>query len=139
MQELLSRVESEPMNVPRNLFASLDVVIFNAMVKHGEHFIRRVMRIVEIVELDPEKGDLVTNPIFKWNAADDTYEFSGSSAMFADIEEELGIPEDELVEEMYTRARVLEWLYENDIVDYEKVAAAVRDYVRMKSAQEEKE
>jgi archaeal flagellar protein FlaI len=139
MQELLSRVESEPMNVPRNLFASLDVVIFNSMVKHGEHFIRRVMRIVEIVELDPEKGDLVTNPIFKWNATDDTYEFSGSSAMFAHIEEELGISEDELVEEMYTRAKVLDWLYENNIVDYEKVASAVRDYVRMKSAQEEKE
>jgi len=138
VQELLSRVESEPMNVPRNLFASLDVVIFNAMVKHGEHFIRRVMRVVEIVELDPEKGDLVTNPIFKWNAVDDTYEFSGSSAMFADIEEEFGIPEDELVEEMHTRARVLEWLFENNIVDYSKVASAVRDYVRMKSAQEEK-
>lgn len=138
MQELLSRVESEPMNVPRNLFASLDVVIFNAMVKHGEHFIRRVMRIVEIVELDPEKGDLVTNPVFKWDAVDDTYEFSGNSAMFADIEEEFGIPEEELVEEMYTRSRVLEWLYENNIVDYAKVASAVRDYVRMKSAQEEK-
>lgn len=138
VQELLSRVESEPMNVPRNLFASLDVVIFNAMVKHGEHFIRRVMRVVEIVELDPEKGDLVTNPVFKWNAVDDTYEFGGSSAMFADIEEEFGIPEDELVEEMHTRARILEWLYENNIVDYAKVASAVRDYVRMKSAQEEK-
>lgn len=138
IHELLSRVESEPMNVPRNLFASLDVVIFNAMVKHGEHFIRRVMRIVEIVELDPEKGDLVTNPVFKWNAADDTYEFGGSSAMFADIEEEFGIPEEELVEEMYTRARVLEWLHENDIVDYAKVASAVKDYVRMQNAQEDK-
>jgi archaeal flagellar protein FlaI len=139
MQELLSRVESEPMNVPRNLFAGLDVVVFNAMVKHGEHFIRRVMRVVEIVEVDPEKGDLVTNPVFKWNAVDDTYEFSGTSAMFADIEEEFGIPEDELVEEMYTRSRVLEWLYENNVVDYEKVNSAVRDYLRMKNAQEEKE
>lgn len=138
IQELLSRVESEPMNVPRNLFASLDAVIFNAMVKHGEHFIRRIMRIVEIVELDPEKGDLVTNPVFKWNAVDDSYEFSGSSAMFAAIYDEFGIPEHELVEEMHERAKVLDWLFENNVSDYVKVAKAVREYVRNKDALKER-
>lgn len=137
IQELLSRVESEPMNVPRNLFASLDVVIFNSMVKRGEHFIRRVMRIVEIAEFDPEKGDLVTNPVFKWNAIKDTYEFGGSSAMFMAISDEFGIQVHKLIEEMHLRANILDWLYENNIVDYANVAKAIREYVRNKDALEE--
>ncbi|MDK2938538.1 MAG: archaeal flagellar protein FlaI [Methanolobus sp.] len=132
IQELLSRVESEPMNVPRNLFASVDMVIFNSMIKVGEHFLRRALRIVEIVELDPERGDLVTNPVFKWNPITDEYEFSGSSAMFDDINEEFGIDQSELVSEMDLRARYLEGLARDGITEYEEVARAIRRYSRQK-------
>ena len=132
IHELLSRVESEPMNVPRNLFASVDMVIFNAMVKVGEHFIRRALRIVEIVELDPERKDLITNPVFKWDPVEDRYEFSGSSSLFEDIEEEFGIQEEELVREMDERARYLESLARQGISQYEDVARAIRKYARYK-------
>ncbi|SDF94358.1 flagellar protein FlaI [Methanolobus vulcani] len=132
IQELLSRVESEPMNVPRNLFASVDMVIFNSMIKVGEHFLRRALRIVEIVELDPERGDLITNPVFKWNPITDEYEYSGSSAMFDDINEEFGIDQSELVSEMDLRARYLEGLARDGITEYEEVARAIRRYSRQK-------
>lgn len=132
IHELLSRVESEPMNVPRNLFASVDMVIFNAMVKVGEHFIRRALRIVEIVELDPERKDLITNPVFKWDPVEDKYEFSGSSSLFEDIEEEFGIRTEELVREMDVRARYIESLAAQGICDYKDVARAIRKYARHK-------
>ncbi|WP_321419480.1 type II/IV secretion system ATPase subunit [uncultured Methanomethylovorans sp.] len=137
IHELVSRVESEPMNVPRNLFASLDLVIFNAMIKVGEHFLRRALRIVEIVELDPERGDLITNPIFKWDPVSDTYEFSGSSSMFADISEEFGIDSDSLTREMYQRAEFLAGLARDGITDYRDVARAIRRYSKNKDAQME--
>ncbi|MDW7732590.1 MAG: type II/IV secretion system ATPase subunit, partial [Methanolobus sp.] len=132
IHELLSRVESEPMNVPRNLFASVDMVIFNSMIKVGEHFLRRALRIVEIVELDPERGDLVTNPVFKWNPVTDEYEFSGSSALFDDIYDEFGIEQAELVREMDVRARYLESMARDGITEYEAVARAIRKYSRHK-------
>jgi flagellar protein FlaI len=132
IQELLSRVESEPMNVPRNLFSSVDMVIFNSMIKVGEHFLRRALRIVEIVELDPERGDLITNPVFKWNPITDEYEYSGSSAMFDDINDEFGIDQSELVREMDLRARYLEGLARDGITEYEDVARAIRRYSRQK-------
>ncbi|TQD25677.1 type II/IV secretion system ATPase subunit [Methanolobus vulcani] len=132
IQELLSRVESEPMNVPRNLFASVDMVIFNSMIKVGEHFLRRALRIVEIVELDPERGDLITNPVFKWNPITDEYEYSGSSAMFDDINEEFGIDQSELIREMDLRAKYLEALARDGITEYEDVARAIRRYSREK-------
>ena len=132
IHELLSRVESEPMNVPRNLFASVDMVIFNSMIKVGEHFLRRALRIVEIAELDPERGDLITNPVFKWNPVTDEYEFSGSSALFDDINEEFGIEQAELVREMDLRATYLENLARDGIHEYEAVAKAIRKYSRQK-------
>lgn len=134
IQELLSRVESEPMNVPRNLFATLDLVIFNAMVKVGESYIRRALRIVEIVELDPERRDLITNPVFKWNPVSDTYEYTGNSALFEDITNEFGITEDTLLREMDLRAEYLENLRQDNITDYEDVAKAIRNYMREKDA-----
>lgn len=137
IHELVSRVESEPMNVPRNLFASLDLVIFNAMIKVGEHFLRRALRIVEIVELDPERGDLITNPIFKWDPVSDTYEFGGSSSMFEDISEEFGIDPDSLAREMHQRAEFLAGLARDGITDYRDVARAIRRYSKDKDAQAE--
>ncbi|WP_407356163.1 type II/IV secretion system ATPase subunit [Methanolobus sp. WCC5] len=132
IHELLSRVESEPMNVPRNLFASVDMVIFNSMIKVGEHFLRRALRIVEIVELDPERGDLITNPVFRWNPVTDEYEFSGTSALFDDIYDEFGVEQAELVREMEVRARYLESLAQEGIHEYEAVARAIRKYSRQK-------
>ena len=134
MKELVSRVESEPMNVPRNLFSSTDVIIFNSMIKVGEHFIRRAVRIVELVEVDPDRGDLITNPVFKWNAHDDTFVFSGSSAMFEDITEEFGMDEEYLMNEMKDRTKQLEWMRENNIKEYEDVVREIRRYARDKDA-----
>lgn len=138
IKELLSRVESPPMSVPKALFTSLDVVIFNAMIRRGEHFVRRIMSIEEIIEIDKE-DELITNTVFRWDGAEDTYEYTGRSAMFENIEKEFGIEVDELVEEMYARSKVIDWLYEHDVVEYEKVASAIRDYVRMQNEMEEKE
>jgi flagellar protein FlaI len=139
MKELLSRVESEPMNVPRNLFSSLDVVVFNSLIKVGEHFIRRVLRIVELVEVDPERGDLITNPVFKWDPINDTYVFSVSSSMFDAISEEFGIGVEFLEQEMKNRTQHLDWMREHDIKNYEEVARAIRRYARDKDAMLEDE
>ncbi|KUK99953.1 MAG: Type II secretion system protein E [Methanoculleus marisnigri] len=79
MDELLSRVESSPMNLPRNLLANLDAVIFPMQIRKGERNVRRITNIVEILELDREKGDLVTNTVFKWLPATDEFKFMGRS------------------------------------------------------------
>ncbi len=138
MKELLSRVESNPMNVPRSLFSSVDNIIFNSMIKKGEHYIRRASNIVEIIEIDPDRGDLITNPIFKWNPVSDTFPYSGSCALFAGIREEFGVPEGDLINELNDRAELLDNLARNDVTDYERVVNAIRTYSRDKDAMMEK-
>ncbi len=138
MKELLSRVESNPMNVPRSLFSSVDNIIFNSMIKKGEHYIRRASNIVEIIEIDPDRGDLITNPIFKWDPVSDTFPYSGSCSLFAGIREEFGVQEGYLLNELNDRAELLDHLANNDITDYELVVNAIRTYSRDKDAMMEK-
>jgi len=138
MKELLSRVESNPMNVPRSLFSSVDNVIFNSMIKKGEHYIRRASSIVEIIEIDPDRGDLITNPVYKWEPVSDTFTHSGSYALFTGIREEFGVPEGDLINELNDRAELLDHLAKNNITDYERVVNAIRTYSRDKDAMMEK-
>jgi flagellar protein FlaI len=112
------------------------------MIKVGEHFIRRALSIVELVEVDPDRGDIITNPVFKWNAYNDDYIFSGDSAMFEDISQEFGIEIPYLRKEMETRAQYLDYLQNNNIKEYKEVVRYIRRYARDKDdlmEQEDKE
>lgn len=128
MRELLSRIESNPMNVPRTLFSSLDAVCFSALIRRGDRNVRRVMSIVEILELDPN-GDLVTNPVFRWDAVSDRFVFTGKSHIFEKIENQLGVKEEVLVREMEARAKFLADLQENNTRDYAAVVDKIHEYV----------
>lgn len=127
MRELLSRVESNPMNVPRTLFASMDAVIFSALIRRGDRNVRRAMAIVEVLELDPN-GDLITNPVFKWDAFSDKFVFSGKSHIFEKIEKSVGVKEEFLYKEMETRSKFLKELRDNNIRDYKSVVEKIREY-----------
>ena len=138
MKELLARIESNPMNVPRSLFSNVDAVIFNALIKKGERDVRRVVNIVEILDLDFEKGDLITNPIFRWDASSDTFRYTGRSYLFDKIRDEFGVSEEELTKELKDRANLLDRMHENSISDYKTVAEIIRTYSRDKEALEER-
>lgn len=128
MRELLSRVESNPMNVPRTLFAAMDAVCFSALVRRGDRNVRRVMSIMEVLELDPN-GDLITNPVFRWDAFSDKFVFSGKSHIFEKIEAQLGIKEEALINEMEERSNFLTSLRNRNIRDYGAVVDHIREYI----------
>jgi flagellar protein FlaI len=43
---------------------------------------RRVSALTEIVGLDPETNELITNSVYSWNPPDDTFVFSGHSYVY---------------------------------------------------------
>jgi flagellar protein FlaI len=131
MRELLSRVESNPMNVPRTLFSSLDVVCFNALLRKGDRDVRRLMSVVEILELDTN-GDLVTNPVFRWDALSDRFVFAGKSHIFEKIESQLGITEEDLIRQMEQRAEFLRSLRADNVTVYSSVVDKIHDYMQTK-------
>jgi len=132
MDELLARVESNPMNVPRSLLSNLDVVIFPMHIKKGERSMRRIANIVEILELDRDTGDLITNTAFKWVPDIDEFHWQGRSFLFDKIRDTYGVSKDILNTELKDRTDFLIWMQKNDIREYHAVTQMIQLYYRDK-------
>ncbi|MHC1567116.1 MAG: ATPase, T2SS/T4P/T4SS family [Candidatus Syntropharchaeia archaeon] len=134
LPELISRIESNPMNVPRPLFASLDAVVFTSIVpgnvqeeQKKQRKKRRVKSVVEILDLDLETNDLMTNEVMRWEPADDSFRFT-KSFLFEEISQEFGVRERELRDEMKRRADVLNYISEMNITDFRDVTRLIQSY-----------
>lgn len=130
MNELLARVESNPMNVPRSLLANLDAVVFPMHIRKEERSLRRISNIVEILELDRDKGDLITATTYRWVPDKDVFRFQGRSFLFDKIRDTYGVAKDRLMTELSVRTRFLVWLSRCGIRDYGEVTFLVRKYYR---------
>ncbi|HXQ92927.1 MAG TPA: ATPase, T2SS/T4P/T4SS family, partial [Nitrososphaerales archaeon] len=128
MVELIARIESMPMNVPRVLVANLDIVIFLAAIRRGEEKVRRVREIVEILGIDPGTKELITNTVFKWDPITDTVEYLGRSFIVEKISKSFGISKEGLEQEIEKRRAMLDDLKSRGIVNYKEVTEAVRQY-----------
>jgi flagellar protein FlaI len=128
INELLHRVENEPMNIPRVLFQSLDVVAFQGQVQvHGKRA-RRVRSIVEILDVEKETKNLLTNNVFQWDPGRDEFNFTGRSFILENISRETGIPMKTLKEELKRKQRFIELMDKKNLTYYKDVSAAISSY-----------
>lgn len=130
MNELIGRVESVPMNVPRTLFSNVDLVLFVSQIKSGDRIFRRVIEAVEVLELEADTKALITNPLFKWNAKDDSFDRVGRFMLFDRIAGEFGIPVKSLLEEHERRMSFIADLKNKKIMDHIEVTRKVVEYYR---------
>jgi archaeal flagellar protein FlaI len=134
MTELIARVESQPMNVPRVMVANLDLVIFVGAMRRGEEKVRRIKEIVEVLGVNPSTKELITNTIFTWNPVSDAYEFNGRSFLIEKISKNFGIPMDKLDAELENRVKLLERMIAEGVTNYRAVSDLVRKYYVDKDA-----
>lgn len=124
----IHRLETEPMNIPRTLIASLNLItIQRRMEKEGKP-IRRTVTATEIVGLDPRTNEIITNEMFKYNAAEDTYLYSGRSYHLERIARSLGKSVREVMEEIKNRKAILEWMVKNNIRSFKEVTDVIRSF-----------
>jgi flagellar protein FlaI len=123
-----SRLESEPMNIPKTLLTILDVVLMTSKVRIGDQTTRRVSNIVEIVELDPVSREVVTNDVFRWEPAKDIFEYSGRSVLIDRIMKDQGLTKEYVSQELERRKILLEWMGLNKIRRFNEVGNMIKDY-----------
>ncbi|MEM3512730.1 MAG: type II/IV secretion system ATPase subunit, partial [Thermoplasmata archaeon] len=61
---MVHRMENPPINLPRALVAALNIVLLQGQVKVGTKMTRRVKNLTEIVGIDPETNELITNSVY---------------------------------------------------------------------------
>jgi flagellar protein FlaI len=118
----IHRLESEPLNVPRNMVQALNIISVQALVYHGTERVRRVQEIVEIAGIDPSTGNLRVNNVFMYDPVKDRFSFTGRSQIYSDIAEKRGWTREQLDSEIQLRKNVLEEMKKQGIRDYISVA-----------------
>jgi len=127
---VVHRFENPPMNVPRNMLSALDLVSIQVQARFGGQRIRRNKALIEILDIDPRTKELITNEVFKWNAATDEIRYSGKSYLLEDVMETKGWSEARMREELKRRQEILEWMRIKKIRHYEEVGKVLLSYYR---------
>jgi flagellar protein FlaI len=124
----IHRLESEPMNIPRPLIPTIDVIAVQTRVQVGDKSVRRMVNVAEVVGLDPTTKDVLTNDVFKWNPKSDTFVFYGRSYVLENIMKRHGFKHEEVMEELNNRRMVIEWMVRNNVRDFKDVVEVIRTY-----------
>ncbi|PSG97172.1 secretion system protein E [Thermoplasmatales archaeon SW_10_69_26] len=125
---VIHRLEGEPINIPRPLLEALDIVSIQIQTRIGGQRVRRTQNITEIVGMDPNTKELLTNEVFEWDPADDTFDHSGISYVLERIQKENNMTDAELETEVENRTLLIEWMKEHGVRDYVDVGTVVQSY-----------
>jgi len=129
---MVHRMENAPINLPRALLSALDIVLMQAQVKVGTKMTRRVKSLTEIVGLDPETDELITNSVFVWDPADDTFNYSGHSYVYEKVALAKNWSMREMEREVKRRKDILEYMKKIEVTNYRDVARIVSSYYKDK-------
>jgi flagellar protein FlaI len=116
---LIQRLTGEPINIPKSYIDNLEVALIQAAVKApgATGMVRRVTSINEIVGYDPVDQAFSFIEAFRWNPANDSFEFPGYMNSFL-LEEKIaprrGIPpfkKKAIYTELKRRAKIFQRLH----------------------------
>jgi flagellar protein FlaI len=124
---VINRLENEPINVPRPMVQSLDVLCVQTLTRFDEERVRRNKTLAEIEGIDQRTGELDYSRTFQWDATADAFE-QGNSQLVEEIRQERGWSRPELLEELERRREVLQYLWDNGINDYRWFTATINAY-----------
>jgi flagellar protein FlaI len=130
VKSMVYRLENPPINLPRILLSSLNIVIIQAQVKVGKGIARRIRNIVEIVGIEPETNELITNTVYVWNSADDNFTYNGHSFLFERIMTMKNMTAAQMKEEFKRRVEIIEWMGKANVRNYIDVANIVASYYK---------
>ncbi|EQD78827.1 type II secretion system protein E, partial [mine drainage metagenome] len=120
IETFIHRMESKPINIPRNLMLTLDVVIILSNLSSDRGSLRRIKTVSEITGQDQLTSEIVVNNAFTWNSVTDTNPYSGFSYVLKRIAEKEGKFEADLEKEVDIRSKILDKMIEKQITNYKE-------------------
>ncbi len=127
IETVVNRLENEPINVPRAMVQSLDLLCVQTLTRFEGERVRRSKTVGEIGGIDQTTGELDYSRAFEWNAETDTVE-SRDAGLLNEIARERGWSRAELRAELGRRERFLKVLRDRGVTDYRRFTALVNEY-----------
>lgn len=130
--DVVKRLVTPPISLSPALVESLDVIVVMTHAKGVKKSARRVRAIHEVQKVMSDSQSARTNEIFSWTARDDSFRMRGEPYLFDEISNDYGISKDELHQELENRKKVLEWLAEKGVDNFDKVSRIISEYYKNK-------
>lgn len=130
---VISRLEGDPINVPRVMIQALDILCIQMLVqiegtKEGKR-VRRMDSMIEFTGIDPQTQDLRFNEVFSLDMKSDTFRKSGRSYVLESIMARYSWDEKKLKLELNNRRILLEYMVKKDMDEFEIVSLIQNYYV----------
>lgn len=131
MHTLIQRLENKPIDLPRALLTSLDLIVFLNSVTVAGAPVRRITNVTEVIKLDPATNRLVTLIPFSWiSETKDEFENAGGSRIIDKIKLQNGWSASRVKQELENRKKILQWMMKKDLRSYEAVGRVVSEYTK---------
>jgi len=128
VEAVINRLESEPMNIPKPLIAMINVIMVMTRTEIEGKPARKATTTTEILELNPQTKNILTEEVFRWNPREDKFVFSGHSTLLERHTEKTDVNEEDVRRELHRRKIILEWMVRKGIRRYTEVANVIREY-----------
>jgi archaeal flagellar protein FlaI len=130
VKSMVNRLENPPINTPRILLSALNNVIIQIQARTEKGVVRRLKQVLEIVGFEPETNELITNTVYEWDPATDTFVFKGHSFLFDKIIEVKNYTPDDMDAEFQRRTQVIRYLVQHKINDYRQLWQTIAQYYK---------
>ncbi|MFA5103405.1 MAG: ATPase, T2SS/T4P/T4SS family [Candidatus Thermoplasmatota archaeon] len=128
-QSLIHRLEGKPIEIPRIMLQTLDIVIIQVISRVKNKRARRCKQIIEIIDIDPTTKEILTNEVFRWEPIEDKFVYSGKSYILERIRAEKDISREGMISEIKNRTMLLDWMNKSNLREFKKVATIIAQYV----------
>lgn len=130
VDDVIKRLQTEPINLSPGLLETLDVIIVMVHAREKGKSARRVKEVIEIESIDVETGRPRTSKAFVWLPAVDSFEYRGDSWVLHKISTEKGMPLQAIIREIARRKKFINWMIENNIANMGDVIGYITKYYR---------
>ena len=127
-KSLIHRLEGEPINIPRVMLQSLDVICIQTITRVKNKRARKIKQVIEIVDIDPVTKEILTNEVFHWDPITDKFEYSGKSYVLESIRSDKDYTKKELEDDLNNRMKILDYMVKHNLKDFRKVAQMTMTY-----------
>lgn len=124
----IHRLENPPISVPRTMIQALDIMSIQSQTYTKGKRVRRNIKLVEIIDIDPNTRNIRTNDIFVWDSEADMFIRTGESKALFDIKMRRGWAQGKVDQELYYRQKILEHMAENNITDFQEISDIINAY-----------
>ncbi len=128
VQTAVNRLLHEPINIPLMMLSALDIMVVQVLRQVGRKRVRRLETLSEFVGVDSATGSISIQELYKWNAAHDSIDKSGTSKVLESIMNSRGWGVGELKKDQENRMTVLQYMVDNDIGDYRDFSSVIQMY-----------